>query len=92
MTTPNPDPLRAAVWSVKDPVSRLIDRLRSALRIRTPHATVCGALGSARAGQQGMCAFPLHGNLDPATVLCAGRGRLPIGGGSRSRSVEAGSG
>jgi len=71
---PIPIPCALAV-SVKDPMSRLIDRLRSALRIRTLHATVLRRSGApAQPGQE--CAFPLHGSLDHATVLCAGRGRF----------------
>jgi hypothetical protein len=71
---PIPIPYALAV-SAKDPVSRLIDRLRSALRIRNLHATVLRRSGApAQASKE--CAFPLHGNLDHATVLCAGRGRF----------------
>jgi len=71
---PIPIPCALAV-SVKDPMSRLIDRLRSALRIRTLHATVLRRSGApAQPGQE--CAFPLHACLDHATVLCAGRGRF----------------
>jgi len=71
---PIPIPCALAV-SVKDPMSRLIDRLRSALRIRTLHATVLRRSGApAQPGKE--CAFPLHACLDHATVLCAGRGRF----------------
>jgi GGDEF domain-containing protein len=58
----------------RDPMSRLIDRLRSVLRIRNLHATVLRRSGT---GKQPApeCTFPLHGNLDHATVLCVGRGR-----------------
>jgi hypothetical protein len=69
-----PIPYALAV-SVKDPMSRLIDRLRSALRVRNLHATVLRR--SATPGQPARdCAFPLHGSLDHATVLCVGRGRF----------------
>jgi hypothetical protein len=69
-----PIPCALAV-SVKDPMSRLIDRLRSALRIRNLHATVLRrSEAPAQPGQE--CAFPLHGSLDHATVLCVGRGRF----------------
>jgi GGDEF domain-containing protein len=61
--------------SVKDPMSRLIDRLRSALRIRTLHATVLRRSGTPAQPVKD-CAFPLHANLDHATVLCVGRGRF----------------
>jgi hypothetical protein len=69
-----PIPSALAV-SVKDPMSRLIDRLRSALRVRNLHATVLRR--SATPGQPVRdCAIPLHGSLDHATVLCVGRGRF----------------
>ncbi len=69
-----PIPYALAV-SVKDPMSRLVDRLRSALRIRNLHAVVLRRLGApAPPGKE--CAFPLHGSLDHATVLCVGRGRF----------------
>jgi hypothetical protein len=65
----------ALTVSVKDPMSGLIDRLRSALRVRTLHATVLRRSGASE--QPGKdCAFPLHGSLDHATVLCVGRGRF----------------
>jgi GGDEF domain-containing protein len=61
--------------SVKDPMSRLIDRLRSALRIRALHATV---LRRSEAPTQAVkdCASALHAGLDHATMLCVGRGRF----------------
>ncbi|HWF94874.1 MAG TPA: GGDEF domain-containing protein [Xanthobacteraceae bacterium] len=69
-----PIPYALAV-SVRDPMSRLIDRLRSALRVRNLHATVLRR--STTPGQPAKdCAFPLHGNLEHATVLCVGRGRF----------------
>jgi GGDEF domain-containing protein len=58
--------------SSKEPMSRLIDRLRSALRVRTLHATVLRRSG---AGAQAECTFPRQGGLEHATVLCVGRGR-----------------
>jgi hypothetical protein len=68
-----PIPYALAV-SAKDPMSRLIDRLRSALRVRTLHATVLRR--SAVVGQPAMeCGYPRDGDLDHATVLCVGRGR-----------------
>jgi hypothetical protein len=69
----------ALAVSVKDPMSRLIDRLRSALRIRNLHATVLRRTAApAQPGQEtaNVCAFPLHGSLDHATALCLGRGRF----------------
>jgi len=68
-----PIPYALAV-SVKEPMSRLTDRLRSALRVRSLHATVLRRAGAA-AQPAKECAFPLHGSLDHATVLCVGRGR-----------------
>jgi GGDEF domain-containing protein len=77
-----PIPYALAV-SVKEPVSRLIHRLRSALRIRNLHATVLRRSGSteqpAKEGtkedtKEDICL--LQGSLDHATVLCAGRGRV----------------
>jgi hypothetical protein len=69
-----PIPYALAV-SVKDPMSRLIDRLRSALRVRNLHATVLRR--SVTPGQPARdCVVPLHGSLDHATVLCVGRGRF----------------
>jgi GGDEF domain-containing protein len=64
----------ALAVSAQEPMGRLIDRLRSALRIRNLHATVLRRSGS---GVQPApeCALPLHGGLDHATVLCVGRGR-----------------
>jgi GGDEF domain-containing protein len=76
-----PIPYALAV-SNKEPMSRLIARLRSALRIRNLHATVLRRSGSpeqpaeegAKEGtKEGTC--PLQGSLDHATVLCVGRGR-----------------
>src|ERR1700724_573896 len=56
-----PIPCALAV-SVKDPMSRMVDRLRSALRVRTLHATVLRRSGApAQPGKD--CAFPLHGSL-----------------------------
>jgi hypothetical protein len=75
-TLPIPHALAVAV---EDPTSRLIDRLRSALRIRNLHATVLRRSEAlAPTGQEAASAvaFPLHGSLDHATVLCVGRGRF----------------
>ncbi len=69
-----PIPYALAV-SVQDPMSRLADRLRSALRVRSLHATVLRRAGTT-AQPAKECAFPLHGSLDHATVLCVGRGRF----------------
>ena len=52
---------------------RLIARLRSALRIRTLHATVLRRAHSAGA-KNGIPAFVPPDLLDDATVLCVGRG------------------
>jgi hypothetical protein len=61
--------------AIDEPPSRLLARLRSALRVRTLHMTVLRRAGtggppSAKAG-----AFPLPDLLEHATVLCLGRGR-----------------
>jgi GGDEF domain-containing protein len=64
----------ALAVSVAEPTSRLVDRLRSALRLRNLHATVQRRAGTG-AQPAPECAFPLHGGLDHATVLCVGRGR-----------------
>jgi hypothetical protein len=63
---PLPDALAV---SIDEPTSRLIDRLRSALRIRALHATV---LRRAQGTQDG--AVPLPDCLDHATAICVGRG------------------
>jgi GGDEF domain-containing protein len=73
-----PVPCALAV-STHEPMSRLIDRLRSALRIRNLHATVLRRSGAPaqpaqESAMQGPC--PLQGSLDHATVLCVGRGRV----------------
>ena len=52
-----------------EPPSRLIARLRSALRVRTLHQTVLRRTGATPSGK----ALP-PGLLDHATVLCMGRG------------------
>jgi hypothetical protein len=64
----------ALAVSTQEPLSRLIDRLRSALRIRNLHATVLRRAG-AGAQPAPASAFRLHDGLDHATVLCIGRGR-----------------
>jgi GGDEF domain-containing protein len=70
-TIPIPNALAV---SAQDPMRRLIDRLRSALRVRSLHATVLRRSGTpARPAPE--CVFPRHGGLDHATVLCVGRGR-----------------
>ena len=80
-----PIPCALAV-SAQDPTNRLIDRLRSALRIRNLHATVLRRSGApAPPGQESAsaavgvtasaCAFPPPGGPDHSTVLCVGRGR-----------------
>lgn len=55
-----------------EPASRLIARLRSALRVRTLHVTVLRRAGAAQSAKTRV--FPPH-LLDHATVLCLGRGR-----------------
>jgi GGDEF domain-containing protein len=66
---------QALAVSVAEPTSRLVDRLRSALRLRNLHATVQRRAGTG-AQPAPECVFPLHGGgLDHATVLCVGRGR-----------------
>jgi GGDEF domain-containing protein len=77
-TLPIPQALTVAV---EEPVCRLIDRLRSALRIRNLHATVlrrsaAPAQPDPESASAGASASPPHGNLDHATVLCVGRGRF----------------
>src|SRR5262249_14263568 len=63
--------------SVDEPPARLVTRLRSALRLRTLHATVLRRAGVAAATQPGRArAYPLPDLLAHATVLCVGRGRL----------------
>jgi hypothetical protein len=70
-TIPIPNALAV---SARDPMHRLIDRLRSALRVRSLHATVLRRSGTpARPAPD--CVFSPHGGLDHATVLCVGRGR-----------------
>jgi hypothetical protein len=86
-------PLPAAlVVGVKDPMSLLIARLRSALRIRNLHATVVRRSGSATETTSD-CAFPWRGSLDQATVLCVGRGRrypaLAVAVGERAGLIGA---
>jgi hypothetical protein len=64
---PLPDALAV---SIDEPTNRLIDRLRSALRIRALHATL---LRRAQGNEQhGAIAVPEC--LDQATVICVGRG------------------
>jgi hypothetical protein len=61
----------ALAVAIRDPLKRLVGRLRSALRIRNLHATVLRRTSAAE-GQE--CAR--HGSLDDATVLCVGRGHF----------------
>ncbi|MGH6771164.1 MAG: GGDEF domain-containing protein [Xanthobacteraceae bacterium] len=59
--------------AIAEPVDSLIARLRSALRVRSLHATV---LRRSRAAQLPIAAtVTLAGFLDHATVLCVGRAR-----------------
>lgn len=69
---PIPIPGALAV-AAGDPVSRLVDRLRSALRVRTLHATVLRRAATPD-GKEPM--FTPRDGLDHATVLCMGRGRF----------------
>ena len=64
----------ALVVARDEPFSRLIDRLRSALRVRTLHATVMRRAG-AGAPPGTACAFSARELVDQATVVCVGRGR-----------------
>jgi GGDEF domain-containing protein len=73
-----PIPLALTV-AVEEPMSRLIARLRSALRIRNLHATVLRrSEAPTQSGPQSASASASqpHGNLEHATVLCVGRGRF----------------
>jgi hypothetical protein len=65
-----PDALAIAL---DDSTERLIARLRSALRVRTLHATVLRQAHSAGAKKRIPTSVP-PGLLDDATVLCIGRG------------------
>src|SRR6267142_3963112 len=58
--------------AIDEPANRLIARLRSALRVRTLHATVLRRGRDAQAAKNRMLPPAL---LDHATVLCLGRGR-----------------
>lgn len=57
-----------------DPAGRLVARLRSALRIRTLHATVLRRARSEDAPAVALPSPSAPGLLDDATVLCIGRG------------------
>jgi GGDEF domain-containing protein len=59
--------------SMDDSTDRLVARLRSALRIRTLHATVLRRARTADAKKR-IPTFVLPDLLDDATVLCVGRG------------------
>jgi hypothetical protein len=61
--------------AIEEPPSRLVARLRSALRVRTLHMTVLRRSGAAGPPTARARAFPLPDLLDHATVLCLGRGR-----------------
>jgi len=63
----------ALAIGMDDSTDRLIARLRSALRIRTLHATVLRQAHSAGA-KKGIPAFVPPDLLEDATVLCVGRG------------------
>jgi hypothetical protein len=63
----------ALAIGMDDSTDRLIARLRSALRIRTLHATVLRQAHSAGA-KKGVPAFVPPDLLEDATVLCVGRG------------------
>jgi GGDEF domain-containing protein len=61
--------------ALDESIDRLIARLRSALRVRSLHATVlrrCAAANSQSAGARNLALSSL---LDNATILCIGRGR-----------------
>jgi hypothetical protein len=74
-----------------DPPGRLIDRLRSALRVRSLHATVLRRAQPAEGGQK--TRFTQRDGLDHATVLCMGRGRfypaLAVAVGERASLIGA---
>src|SRR5437016_8683846 len=61
--------------AIEEPSSRLVARLRSALRVRTLHVTVLRRAGASGPPTAKARAFPLPDLLDHATVLCLGRGR-----------------
>jgi GGDEF domain-containing protein len=79
----------ALAVSVTEPMRALINRVRSALRIRNLHATVLRRADSDAEG----CSFPRDGGLEQATVLCLGRGRrypeLAIAIGERAGLIGA---
>jgi hypothetical protein len=58
--------------AIDEPAAQLVARLRSALRVRSLHATVLRRTGAPERGKTRT--FP-PGLLDHATVLCMGRGR-----------------
>ncbi len=73
MNADNEVPLPYALpFGADEPATRLIARLRSALRVRTLHTTVLRRTGAAPTAQT---RTPPSGLLDHATVLCMGRGR-----------------
>src|SRR5438876_6022985 len=61
--------------AIDEPPSRLLARLRSALRVRTLHMTVLRRAGAAGPPSAKARALPLPDLLDHATVLCLDRGR-----------------
>ena len=71
---PVPIPGALAV-SIDDPPHRLVSRLRSALRVRSLHATVLRRSATSAADGEDTRFTPRDG-LDHATVLCMGRGRF----------------
>jgi hypothetical protein len=58
--------------SIDEPAAQIVARLRSALRVRSLHATVLRRTGTP--GHGGTQTLP-SGLLDHATILCMGRGR-----------------
>src|SRR5262245_1177958 len=60
--------------AVEEPIESLLARLRSALRVRSLHATILRRTTTAGVPHPAR-AYPLPDLLDHATVLCMGRGR-----------------
>ena len=81
-----PIPYALAV-SVKEPMSRLIDRLRSALRVRSLHATVLRRLRSGRAAGEGL---RISAPWQPRPCDRAVRRPWPLLSGARGRGRRAG--
>ena len=61
--------------ALDESIDRLIARLRSALRVRSLHATVLRRCAAANSQSAGVRTPALSRLLDDATVLCVGRGR-----------------